>query len=336
MSTHAPLRLAIVGCGRIAHFHAAAIAALPNETRLVAAVDPDLARAREFAAKHGAAVALGSVAEAVTRDDVDAVVVCSPNAMHAANSIEALDAGKHVLLEKPMAENVAQAEGIAAAAHRAGRLVALGHTMRHTPSVRWFQDHRHEFGELRAVQVSKLVRWDGPQVPWWKTRTREEGLIMSLYAPHALDFVQGVFEGEQPTNVHCEVARFQRDWLAEDEAMVLLRYPRGRLAQVHISYNQRFVVDRYTMHFANAMVRLEHGEFAWVNDEQVLAPAASGADYSKMGNRDFTHWFATQLQEFVNAVRGRPHRSVLHDEGVHLARLMDRAIADGIRNAPEL
>jgi predicted dehydrogenase len=267
---------------------------------------------------------------------VDAVVVCSPNAMHADNAIEALNAGKHVLLEKPMAENVAQAEAIAAAAHRAGRLVALGHTMRHTPSVRWFQDHRHEFGELRAVQVSKLVCWDGPQVPWWKTRTREQGLIMSLYAPHALDFVQGVFAGEQPVNVHAEVSRFQHDWIAEDEAMVLLRYPQGRLAQVHISYNQRFVVDRYTMHFEAAMVRLEHGEFAWVDDRPVLAPPPSDVAYSKMGNRDFTHWFATQLQEFVNAVRGRPHRSVLHDEGVHLARLMDRAIAAGLRNAPTL
>ncbi len=336
MNAPAPLGLAIVGCGRIAHFHARAIASRSARARLVAAVDPDLARAREFAAQHGAPAAVADLADALANPAVGGVVVCSPNALHADQAVAALESGRHVLLEKPMAENVADAERIAASARRAGRVVALGHTMRHTPAVRWLQDHRHEFGELRAVEVAKLVRWDGPQAPWWRTRTREQGLILSLFAPHALDFVQCVLGVEPPLNVHAEVSRFQQDWAGEDEAMILLRYPAGRLAQVHISYNQRFVVDRYTVHFERAMVRLEHGEFVWVDDAQVLAPPPSDVDYGRMGNRDFAGWFGTQLDEFLAAVAGRPSRSVLHDEGVHLARLLDRTLASGLRNAPTL
>lgn len=298
--------------------------------------DADPERATAFAAAWGSPPVSADLQAALERADVDAVLLCTPNALHASQAIQALDAGKHVLVEKPMAETVADAERMAAAARRNGRTLVLGQTMRHSAPIRWLQDHRQDFGRLRAVEVSMCVRWNGPQAPWWASRTREQGLILSLFAPHALDFVQLVFGGEQPVNVHAEVARFQQDWAGEDEAMILLRYPGGRLAQVHISYNQRFVVDRRTVHFDDAMLRIEHGEWLWVDDRSVVEPAPQGGDPTKMGGRELGHYFRIQFEEFVHAVRGEPHRSVLHDEGVHLTRLLARALESGLRNAPEL
>ncbi len=326
----------MIGCGRIAHSHARAIAALPELGRITTVADADPAQAAAFAAQWGAPSISADLAAALARPDVDAALLCTPNALHAAQAIEALEAGRHVLVEKPMAETVADAERMAEAARRSGRVLVLGQTMRHTAPIRWLQDHREDFGRLRAVEVSMCVRWNGPQAPWWRSRTREQGLILSLFAPHALDFVQLVFAGEQPVSVHAEVARFQQDWLGEDEAMILLRYPGGRLAQVHISYNQRFVVDRRTVHFDDAMLRIEHGESLWVDDRQVVHPATQGGDPKRMGGRDLGHYFRTQFTEFVHAVRGEPHRSVLPDEGVHLTQLLQRAIESGLRNAPSL
>lgn len=336
MTSVTPLGVALIGCGRIAHSHARAIAALPEQARIVTVADADPARAAAFAAAWSDSAVSADLATALARPDVDAVLLCTPNALHAAQSIQALDAGKHVLVEKPMAESVADAELMADAARRSGRVLALGQTLRHNAPIRWLQDHRHEFGRLRAVEVSMCVRWNGPQAPWWKTRTREQGLILSLFAPHALDFVQLVFGGEQPVNVHAEVSRFQQDWAGEDEAMILLRYPGGRLAQVHISYNQQFVVDRRTVHFDAAMLRIEHGEFLWVNDSLIVEPAAPGGDLTRMGGRDLGHYFRIQFEEFARAVRGEAHRSVLHDEGVQLTRLLQRALESGLRNAPTL
>ena len=298
--------------------------------------DADPQRAAAFAAAWGSPPVSADLQAALARADVDAVLLCTPNALHAAQSIQALDAGKHVLVEKPMADNVADAERMAAAARRSGRTLVLGQTLRHSAPIRWLQDHRQDFGRLRAVEVSMCVRWNGPQAPWWASRTREQGLILSLFAPHALDFVQLVFGGEQPVNVHAEVGRFQQDWHGEDEAMILLRYPGGRLAQVHISYNQRFVVDRRTVHFDDAMLRIENGEWLWVDDRLVVEPAPQGGDPTKMGGRELGHYFRIQFAEFVHAVRGEPHRSVLHEEGVHLTRLLARALESGLRNAPEL
>jgi predicted dehydrogenase len=336
VTASAPLGIALVGCGRISHSHAGAIATLPALGRLVAVVDSDPARAREFAARHGNPAQCADLSAALSRPDVDAVVLCTPNALHAGQAIAALEAGRHVLVEKPMAESTADAERMADCARRTQRVLAIGQTLRHTPPIRYLQDHAGDYGRLRAVEVSTCVRWDGPQAPWWRGRTRREGLILSLFAPHALDFVQLAMGGEQPLNVHAEVARFQQDWLGEDEAMILLRYPGGRTAQVHLSYNQRFVVDRRTVHFDDAMLRIEDGDELWINERRVLEPAVPAADAKRMGGRQLAHCFSTQFEEFVRAVRGQPNRSVLHDEGVHLTRLVERAIESGLRNAPQL
>lgn len=326
----APLRLAIVGCGRIARQHAAAIRACPNLTELDTVVDSDVARARDLAQSFD--TAFSDDFESLLRNSsIDALVLCTPNALHAEQAVRALAAGKHVLVEKPMADNIADAEAMAAAARIHSRVLAIGQTLRHTAPVRWLQDHMHEYGRLRAVEVSMCVHWDGPQASWWKDRPREAGLIMSLFAPHALDFVQLVFENDDAENVHAETARFQQSWAGEDEAMILLRYPGGRLAQVHISYNQKFIVDRKTIHFDNGMVRLEDSEFAWIDGKPVVAPTVATGDLNRMGGRDFGHWFQTQLREFVAAVHGLPNRSVLHDDGVRLTKLLRRTIDSSLK-----
>lgn len=332
--TQASLGIGIVGCGRISSWHAGAIAQLPALGRVVAFADPDAARAHDVAAKFGVATVYADYAALLADPAVDAVVICTPNALHASQSIEALDAGRHVLVEKPMAENAADAARMAAAAVRTGRVLALGQTLRHTEPIRYVQDHRSEYGRLRAVEVSSCVRWNGPQAPWWATRTRDEGLILSLYAPHALDFVQLAVGGE-PIDVHCETAQWQDGWRAEDEAMILLRYPGQVLANVHISYNQHFVVDRKTLHFEKAFVRIESGDDLWVNDAKIDLPrgADMGVPAHQMGGRDLLQYFRRQFAEFVKAVHGEPARVPLHDEGVRLTRLVDRVIESGIRNS---
>jgi predicted dehydrogenase len=321
-----PLGIGILGCGRIARHHAAAILALPEHARLIAMADSDHDRARVLAESFGRVEAIDSVDALLRHPQVDAVIMCTPNALHAQHSMAALSAGKHVLVEKPMADDAEDARRMAAAARQAGRILVLGQTLRHTEPIRYVQDHRAEFGRLRAVEVSMCVFWDGPQAPWWATRTPAQGLILSLFAPHALDFVQLTTGGDALT-VHCEVARHQQGWQGEDEAMILLRYPGDCMASVHISYNQRFLVDRKTLHFERAFVRIENGDDLWIDDRHVLGPMVGGLDASTMGRRDLGQYFRCQLREFAAAVRGENHRSVLADEGVRLTELLDRVLA---------
>jgi predicted dehydrogenase len=319
--------MALIGCGRISASHLDAIHAQPSQGRLVAVVDTDMARARDVAARFGVDHAFDDPRRALDLEDVEAVCICTPNALHAEQSLMALEAGRHVLLEKPMAETLAEATAMAEAADRTGLVLALGHTLRHTAPIRHLQDHRADFGALRAVEVSQCVFWDGPQAPWWKTRTPKAGLILSLLAPHALDFVQLAMDDDDPVSVQALAARHQSGWAAEDEAMILLGYSGGRMASIHLSYNQPFIVDRKTLSFEKAVIRIEDGDELWIGDTLTVSSARSPTDNRRiMGGRDLSPYFHTQFREFVRAVRGRSHRSVLHREGLRLTGLTEAVI----------
>src|SRR3712207_470064 len=95
------LRFALVGAGVIGKIHAAALAGLTDVAELVTVVDRDPARAKELAEQYGAD-ATTDLDAALRRDDVGAVTVCTPSGVHADAAVAALDAGKHVIIEKPI------------------------------------------------------------------------------------------------------------------------------------------------------------------------------------------------------------------------------------------
>lgn len=329
----ARLGLAVIGCGRISGSHLAAAAALPAEIHVVATVDRDLAQA-QAAAEPFDARAFATLDEALALPEVDAVLIATPNGLHAAQSLAALRAGKHVLVEKPVAETGPQAIELANEAQARGLVLAAGHTFRHNAAVRHFVDNRAAFGRLRAVEVSACVLWDGPQAPWWAERTPEEGLILSLFAPHSLDFVQLAMGDDDPVRVHTEAARHQSGWQGEDEAMIVMAYPGRRLASVHISYNQPAVLDRKVLHFDKGVLEIEHGEILSWNGEVLVQPEDGVLTAPRvMGGRKLGHYFRDQLSEFAAAVRGEPHRCPTGHDAARLIALIDRVKASARANS---
>jgi len=327
MTIDKPCGIAVVGCGRIAPLHLKAITRHPSELRLVAVADPDLDKARQVASEFGAEHACASLDDVLALDAVEAVILTTPNALHAAQAMQVLQAGKHVLVEKPFAETVADAEAMAALADSRGLVLAAGHTFRHVEAVRTLQDRRTSFGKLRAVSITMCVFWDGPQAPWWATRTWDEGLILTLFAPHAIDFLQLVVGEVDPRRLHVEVARHQDGWQAEDEAMILLRYPDDVLASIHLSYNQATMMNRKVAHFENATVRVENGDELWIDDQPVVVPQRAASEDTALFNDGITHYFETQAREFARAVRGLPNRSVLHGSALRQTRLNQAILA---------
>jgi predicted dehydrogenase len=130
--SNAPIRLAVIGCGNIAqHAHLPAIQRV-EEVRLVAVADPYEEVAQRVAGLNGLteADACTDAAATLARDDVDAVALCAPTALHAELAIAALRAGKHVLVEKPMAETSQDARAMAEAAAETGKtlMIAYNHS----------------------------------------------------------------------------------------------------------------------------------------------------------------------------------------------------------------
>lgn len=117
------VRVGIVGCGNIAKAHAAALATLP-EADFVACCDVDEARARTLADRHGVFEVFTDVGALLASGRVEAVSVCTPHPGHAAVVLAAAAAGVHVLVEKPISTNLAEADAMVEAAQRAG--IAFG------------------------------------------------------------------------------------------------------------------------------------------------------------------------------------------------------------------
>jgi predicted dehydrogenase len=141
--------VAVVGVGHLGRHHARVLASLPGVT-LVGIVDADAARAAEIAQATGAPV-VARVADLVGR--VDAVSVAVPTEAHAEVAIPLLDAGIHVLVEKPMTRSLAEADGLLAAAARSGATLAVGHIEHFNPAV---QAARPHIQDPRFIEVHRL------------------------------------------------------------------------------------------------------------------------------------------------------------------------------------
>jgi D-xylose 1-dehydrogenase (NADP+, D-xylono-1,5-lactone-forming) len=132
----------ILGAGRIAPRIVRAVGGA-DRGRIVAVASRDTERARAFARTHGIATAHGSYAALLDDPDVDVVYVAIPNAAHAEWTIRALEAGKHVLCEKPLALSVAEVDAVAAATRTSGRIAVEAFMYLHHPQV------------VRAVELAR-------------------------------------------------------------------------------------------------------------------------------------------------------------------------------------
>jgi predicted dehydrogenase len=133
-SVSGPLTLALVGCGAISRVHVPSIRAGAPRTRIVAVVDVDPARARVAAEQTGAR-AFTSLAEALAAGGFEAVDLMLPHHLHEEAAVQCLAAGKHVLLEKPIAGDLAACDRILAAARRAGTVFQVAENTQYWPEV---------------------------------------------------------------------------------------------------------------------------------------------------------------------------------------------------------
>ncbi|OQW97471.1 MAG: LmbZ, partial [Verrucomicrobia bacterium A1] len=221
----------IVGCGLIGRKRAAALCG----ARLAACADVDAGRAGALAAPDGAAVCDGW-RDLVCRDDVGIVVVATTNDALAEISIAALQAGKHVLVEKPAARNIAELDGVIAAARAAGRLVRVGFNHRYHPALR----KAREIFESGALGPMMFVRGRyghggrlGYEKEWRADPAKSGGGELIDQGVHLIDLA-GCFLGGF-TEVAGHAATYFWKMPVDDNAFLTLRTAGGQTAFLHVS-----------------------------------------------------------------------------------------------------
>jgi len=222
--------VAIVGCGLIGGKRAAAL----GPARLVACADLDRGRADALAARHRAIA--GSVDDVLRRDDVEVVVVAATNDALAPLAIAALEAGKHVIVEKPAARSVAELDRIAAAATRVHRLVRVGFNHRYHPAL---QQARAlvDAGQLGPLMFLRGRYGHGGRVgydrEWRADPAKSGGGELIDQGVHVIDLARW-FLGDF-TSVDGFAATYFWDMPVDDNAFLTLRTASGAGAFLHVS-----------------------------------------------------------------------------------------------------
>jgi predicted dehydrogenase len=225
------LGVAIVGCGLIGSKRAAAL----GPARLVACADVDRARAVDLAARAPDAVA-DDVERAVRRADVDVVIVATTNDVLASIAVAALEAGKHVLIEKPAARTLTELDDIASAARRADRRVHVGFNHRYHPALQ----QARELVDAGALGPLMFVRGRyghggrvGYEREWRADASRSGGGELIDQGVHLIDLARW-FLGEFAV-VDGHAATYFWPMPVDDNAFLLLRTAGGETAFLHVS-----------------------------------------------------------------------------------------------------
>ncbi len=245
-------RLLILGTGAMANTHAAAFAAISGVT-LAAAVDTRPEQLAAFAANHGVARTFTSLADAMAWGEFDAATNVTPDAAHHATTLPLLAAGKHVLCEKPLATNAADAAEMTAAATKAGVVNMVNLTYRNVPALQQAASMVREgaIGRIRHFEASYLQSWltqpawgdwkTEPQWLWRLSTAHGSKGVLGDVGIHILDFATFI-AGEEATEVSTRLATFDKApdgrigeyrLDANDSATLHLRLSGGALGVVH-------------------------------------------------------------------------------------------------------
>lgn len=230
------IRICMIGAGRVGKNHSRAITRHVPGARIVALVDPFVSVRSETALEFGIEDQFASLEQALDKVQFDAVVITTPTPTHLPIAAEAADHGKHVFLEKPMALNLAECDGIIEAAHRNAVFLQLGFMRRFDPEF-VAAAQRIAAGEIgEPMMVKSNTHGPGLPPPWARDLRTSNGMLAEVNS-HDWDTTRWLM-GSNHVRVYTEIANFKG--AANnidvphfyDNVLVNLKFENGGLGQI--------------------------------------------------------------------------------------------------------
>jgi len=335
------IRIGVIGTGSIAREHLSAYQKNPYvEIYALCDINAELLASR--AAEFGVERTFTSCEEMLKLPEIDAVSVCTWNCAHAPCAIAALNAGKHVLCEKPMALNAEEARAMKEAADRNGKLLMIGFVRRFGNDCDILKDliDNDQFGEIYYAKATYLRR-NGNPGGWFGEKARSGGGPLIDLGVHVIDLARYLLGGPKPVSVYGATfhklgnrpgVKGGKAYLSarandttvcdvEDLATALIRFDNGAVISVEASFSLNLKQDVGSIELfgtkAGAKIDPELEMYSEMNGYMTNVTLTNPTALS------FDGLFAREIDHYVDCVRlGLPCRSPAED-GVTLMKILD-------------
>lgn len=324
------VRVALLGAGEWGQLHASVLADLPG-VELTVVCDPDTDRAARTAGSLGAA-STSDVTAVIADPSVDAVVIASPEDVHASQAEAALRSGKHALVEKPVALTLDEAQRLANVARETGRILMPGHILRFAPAYAVVREQLSDRPTVHSVFARRNVpaaRFAGHQ--------RTHTALMSL--AHDLDLILWYLEGQEPERVYAVERRTRAGSGNPDVFWGIIEFSGGTVACVESLWTipeggSRYVDVELELSTDRGFITVRNPDDAvtFIRDDRLIHPAVT-LDLRTGGYRSGA--LREELLHFVALIRGEAAPPLVTiDDAVRvtaLAEMLIRSARDGIQ-----
>jgi len=309
------VRIGILGSRFQADCVAGAVQAMPEEAEIVAVASPTAGHAAGFAARHGIPRAYADTGELLRDSAVELVWIAAPNRLHAAITLDAAKAGKHVLCEKPLCLTIEEADAMIDACRKAGVLLLYAEELFFAPKYVKAKQLADEGAFGRVHLVKQGEKHSGPHSDWfWDVAQSGGGAVMDLGC-HGIAFCWWFLGKPRITSVYSHMATqvHQARTQGDDEAVTILEFENGATGMVESSWNRPGGMDdcievfgdkgqTYAdMLMGNALPTYSEVGFGYAVEK---AATTKGWTYPVFEE----HWnygFPQELRHFARCVRGK-------------------------------
>jgi UDP-N-acetylglucosamine 3-dehydrogenase len=306
------LGVAVVGTGFWGKNHARVYQELES-TELIAVCDMSAERAKSVANRFGAK-AYTSSSRMLTNKEIEAVSVCTWSTMLAKEALKALRAGKHVLVEKPMATNTRQAEKLLETAKENGLHLTVGFLMRFIPGLRQIRE------AVEGKKVGELVCATAKRVSQWPERIGDVGVVKDT-AIHDIDIMRFI-SGEEPCSVYAKAGSMKHRKF-EDYAQIMLTFEDGKSAFIESNWLTPYKTRTLTVTGSEAIMRLDY-----ITQELWIESAAK----SLQPRYPFQEPLKLELQHFADCVAKKEKPVITGADGLRALKIAEAALQSSVKN----
>ena len=304
--------VAVIGTGFWGKNHARVYKELPS-TELVAICDVNPERAKAIADQYGVK-AYTSSSRMLKNKEIDAISICTWSTVLAKEALKGLRAGKHVLVEKPMATNSKQAEKLCAIAEQNGLVLTVGFLMRFIPGLQVIRE------SIEKRKIGDLVCANAKRVSQWPERIGDVGVVKDI-AIHDIDVMRFISQ-QDPITVYAKMGSMKHRRF-EDYAHIMLTYKNGESAFIESNWLTPYKTRTLTVTGSDAIMRLDYiTQDMWIEQQkETLQP-----------RYPFQEPLKCELQNFAECVIEKKKPLITGEDGVKALQIAEAAMLSSAKN----